>query len=437
MLLLMVVGAFASLSGTDVYAPRMKGAFGYNRFVPSATPGTAYVDPVFNGTVRRLTADHGLDDIYARNMWWSADATRYLHRTFGVAGKADNWDVIDVATGLVTHTGIPFGSFAADGGFDPVNRNVLYYLVENRGDGRGEIHRVTLTGSGSWSDTVYFTAPGPLAGLGGSLNWLDASGRYMLVRYGPEPSVYLYDRQDLAAGPYGNPIDARNYVETGSYLGLSPDGQYIVGFDSRLVGQSGVGQGVSWKLDHPKRAVASTPTIFWSLCGDHGSFISASDGRNYMITYDCYSQPGLWRVDITNDATGLNEPQQQALSGNQLLIGFFTWSDFGHVSTVARGPLRDWAFVATEDTTDTFDSGEFDAKGKITPWHAFRQEIIAVNVLTGETRRLAHHRSRSILDYYNQPRLSSSWDGGVVGFASNFNKPGIVDIFLLPFSPAS
>ena len=156
-----------------------------------------------------------------------------------------------------------------------------------------------------------------------------------------------------------------------------------------------------------------------------------------MITYDCYSQPGLWRVDITNDATGLNEPQQQALSGNQLLIGFFTWSDFGHVSTVARGPLRDWAFVATEDTTDTFDSGEVDANGKITPWHAFRQEIIAVNVLTGETRRLAHHRSRSILDYYNQPRLSSSWDGGVVGFASNFNKPGIVDIFLLPFSPAS
>jgi hypothetical protein len=435
-MLLVAVGAFAARTGTGVFAPPAKRHFAYNLFVPNTIPGTAYVDPVFKGTVRRLTVDHGLDDIYARNMWWSADATRYVHRTNGVPGKADNWDIIDVATGRVTHTGIPFGSFAADGGFDPVDRNVLYYLVENRGDGRGEIHRVTLNGFGSWSDTIYFTAPGPLAGLGGSLNWLDASGRYMLVRYGPEPSVYLYDRQALAAGPYANPIDARNYVETGSYLGLSPDGQYVVGFDSRRVGQSGVGQGVSWKLDHPKRAVASTPTIFWSLCGDHGSFVSASDGRNYMITYDCYSQPGLWRVDITNDATGLNEPQQQALSGNQLLIAFFTWSDFGHVSTVARGSLRDWAFVATEDETDTFDSGEVDAKGKITPWHAFRQEIIAGNVLTGETRRLAHHRSRSILDYYNQPRLSSSWDDAVVGFASNFNKPGMVDIFLLPFSPA-
>src|SRR5215471_2999741 len=286
---LLAIGAFAALTGTGAYAPPAKGRYAYNTFVPRNVPGTSYVDPVFKETVRRLTVDHGLDDIYARNMWWSADATRYLHRTYGVAGKADAWDIINVATGRVTHTGIPFGSFAADGGFDPIDRNVLYYLVQDSGDGRGEIHRITLGSSGSWSDTIYFTAPGPLAGLGGSINWFDASGRYMLVRYGPEPSVYLYDRSNLAAGPYANPIDGRNYIETGSYLGLSPDGQYIVGFDSRLIGYSGVGQGASWKLDHPARAIASAPTIFWSLCGDHGSFASASDGRNYMITHDCYS----------------------------------------------------------------------------------------------------------------------------------------------------
>src|SRR5262249_20211759 len=151
-------------------------------------------------------------------------------------GKADNWDVIDVATGVVTHTGIPFGSFAYDGGFDPVDPNILYYLIEDRGDGRGEIHAVTLNTGGTWSDTVYFTAPGKLNDLGGSMNWLDASGRYMLVRYGAEPSVHLYDRQNLAAGPYASPIDATNYVEVGAYLGLSPDGQYVVGYDGRAVG---------------------------------------------------------------------------------------------------------------------------------------------------------------------------------------------------------
>jgi hypothetical protein len=109
------------------------------------------------------------------------------------------------------------------------------------------------------------------------------------------------------------------------------------------------------------------------------------------------------------------------------------------VSTVARVPLQDWAFFSTEDATDTFNSGtgDPDAQSRVTPWHSYRQEIIAVNILTGEIRRLAHHRSRSITDYYNQPRLSSSWDGAVVGFASNFNQPGIVDIYLLPFTPGS
>ena len=248
--------------------------------------------------------------------------------------------------------------------------------------------------------------------------------------------MHLYDRSDLTAGLYGNPIDARRYVDAGAYLGLSPDGQYVVGYDSRQVGLAGAGRGVSWKVDHSGHAVAATPTIFWSLCGDHGSFVSASDGRNYMITYDCSTESGLWRVDITNNAEGLDEAQQRALPHNQPLLAYPNWHSFGHVSTVARGPLRDWAFVSTEDETDTFNSGEADGKGRITRWHAYRQEIIAVNALTGEVRRLAHHRSRSIgSDYYNQPRLSASWEGDVIGFASNFNTPGIVDVYVVPFAP--
>ena len=149
------------------------------------------------------------------------------------------------------------------------------------------------------------------------------------------------------------------------------------------------------------------------------------------------TEAGLWRVDITNDAAGLDETQQRALPNNQLLLAYPNWRSFGHVSTVARGLLRDWAFVSTEDERDTFNSGEADGKGRIAPWQPYRQEIIAVNVITGETQRLAHHRSRSIgSDYYSQPRLSASWDGDVVGFASNFNTPGSVDVYVMPFAPA-
>jgi len=432
--LLAPAGASGAMSGPGSHPPPASGPFAYNSFLPPSNPGSAYTDPVFGETVRRVTADNARDDIYARNMWWSADEKRYLHRTQFVRGKNDAWDVIDVATGVVTHTGIPFGSFAADGGFDPVNPNVLFYLVQNRGDKHGEIHQVTLNPGGTWTDVVYFTAPAAIDRLGGSMNWLDAGGRYMLVRFGAEPSVHVYDRQNLSAGPYALPIDGRNYVNEGSYLGLSPDGKFVVGYDSRNVGYARAGQGVSWQIDHANRAIAARPNVFWSLCGDHGSFLSASDGRNYMITYNCYTQAGLWRVDITNNAEGLDEPRQQSLPNNKLLLAHSTWNDFGHVSTVARGTLRDWAFTTTEDATDTTNSGRADADGNIAPWHSYRQEIVAVNVLTGEVRRLAHHRSRSTgRDYYSQPRLSASWGGAFVAFPSNFNRSGVVDIYAIRF----
>ena len=436
-LLVMVSPVLGFESGDGSLPPPATGAFAYNSFVPPLVPAASYIDPVFGETVRRLTVDHSHDDIYARNMWWSADETRYLHR---VCCVADYWNVIQVATGAITHTGLPNGDFAADGGFDPVDANVLYYIVRDRGDGRGEIHRLTLGPSGSWTNTVEWTAPSPLGTasdyLGGTINWLDASGRYMLVRYGPEPSVYLLDRQNLAAGPYGNAIDARNYVDEGSYLGLTPDGGFVVGFDSRFNIAFGLGEGVSWAIDHAARTVAPAPNVFWSLCGDHGAFASASDGRNYMIVSDCDNFSGLWRVDITNNADGLGE-EQKTLPNNRLLIAWATVNEVGgHVSTVARGLLRDWVFYASEDGTDEFNGGVDDGTGAITPWHAYRQEIMAINMLTGEIRRLAHHRSRSLLsgDYYAFPRLSASWGGGVVGFASNFNQPGVTDIYAIQFA---
>jgi hypothetical protein len=412
---------------TDTLPPPASGPYAYNTFVPSLIQGAGYVDPVFGSMVKRVTLDHGKDTIYARNMMWSADGTRYLHRTEGVTGKRDAWDVIEVATGRVTHTGIPFGTVAADGGFAPDDPEVLYALAGL------ELQRIRLLSGGTWVIEDVIIASAPLLELGGSINWMDATGRYALLRYGAEPSVYLFDVDHVSAGPYTNPIDARNTVALGSYLGITPDGNYIVGYDNhevdgRKVGVSGAGQGVSWWIDHETRTIAPEPAVFWSLCGDHGAFCSPSDGRTYMITYNCFSKPGLWRVDITNNADGLDEAGQMRLPDNKQLLSFSTWNDFGHVTTVARGPLRDWCFVSTEDSTDHHD-------GPVAPWHPYRQEIIAVNVITGEIKRLAHHRSRS-LTYDSQPRVSCAWGGEWVGYQSNFNQQA-VDIFAIPFAAAA
>src|SRR5439155_9724887 len=78
-----------------LHAPPATGPLAYNSFVPAPTLGASYVDPVFGATVKRVTSDHMYDDIYARNMWWNADETRYFHQ-----GK-----IINLVTNTVEYTG--------------------------------------------------------------------------------------------------------------------------------------------------------------------------------------------------------------------------------------------------------------------------------------------------------------------------------------------
>jgi hypothetical protein len=410
------------------HPPPATGSRAYNSFVP----GASYVDPVFGTTVRRVTSDNSPDDIYSHNKMWSADGKWYLHLS----------NIINVTTGSVEYTGIPLGMYSFDRGFDPIDPNVLYYQWG------ADLRKIALQAGGAWTDSSYFTAPGgaTLGQLGGTVDWLDANGRYMVIRYGAEPSVYLYDRKNMAAGPYANPINGALYIDSGSFIGVTPDGKYLVGWGSSgpPAGPGGVSAeaGYSWQIDHANRSIAAAPTQFWSLAGDHADFLSASDGRTYAIVGD-YSTPDVWLADITNNAAGKTEAEQHALPNNRRLLSGLAWDDARHVAAVARGPLRDWGFVATEDThefvdpVDTFNSGAADVNGNITPWRAYRQEIIAINVLTGEIRRVAHHRSRSVTAaYVYMPRVSVSWGGEYVGWASNFNQNGIVDTYAVQFSVA-
>ncbi len=387
----------ASIFDTLSHPPPDTGGLGYNSFAPANTPGAIYVDPVFGSTVRRITTDHALDDIYARNMWWNADATKYLHNT----------SIINTLTGAETHTGIPGGSRSFDRGFDAADPNVLFYHSGS------SIRQVTLGAGGAKADVLYLTTPAATKSLGGTINWMDGSGRYMVVRYGSEPSVRVYDRQNLAAGPYTNAVNGAN-VEAGGYIGLTPDGNFVVSGDQ------------AWSINHATRTVSTSGTHYWDLCGDHGSFVSASDGRNYKITSNCNDANEFWRVDITNDVAGQSPAAQKAAPHNLRLLALPSWNFAQHATAVTRGPMRDWAFMSVEDITDDFNVA-------VNSWLPYRSEIVGLNVVTGEIRRLVHHRSRSVeLDYFYQPRLSTSWGGEVVGWASNFNHAGEVDIFITP-----
>jgi hypothetical protein len=152
--------------------------------------------------------------------------------------------------------------------------------------------------------------------------------------------------------------------------------------------------------------------------------VSASDGKNYFVTFECNDVGAVYRVDITKNQAGRSAAQQRA--DNRMLIPV-TWDDSGHFCAVSKGPFANWAFASIE-ANDPFNSST-------SGWYPYKQEILAINVVTLEVRRLAHHRSRGLnVDYSNQPRVSCAWDGSVVMWASNFNvssPTGYADLYAI------
>jgi len=396
------------------HPPPTTGSWPYNTFLPADPIGSSYVDPVFGTTVKRLTTDDLDDDIYSRNMWWNADETRYFHQ-----GK-----IINVVSNTVEYTGVPLASGGGNNeGFDPVDPNVYWYYSGT------EIRKITLQGGGSWSDTLFFTAPSTILDLGSSHNWWDNSGRYFVVRYGSEPSIYLYDKLNIGSGPYANPISGASTVDQNGYVGITGDATMLWGawFPSQGPGGADL---CRWTITHGTRTVSSTRNIFYSTGGDHAYAMKGSDGVNYCLTFSA-SGPNytMFRVNMALNQAGRTGAQQEA-DNFQLLPDLAPfYDDFGEITGVSSGALQNWGLVSIYSGDDVFNGG-------VSPWRRYKQEVIALNIITGEVRRLCHHRSRSpSADYFHVCRASMSWKGKYVAFSSNFNVNAAnnVNIFAVQF----
>ncbi|NOT22638.1 MAG: hypothetical protein HOP22_07915 [Nitrospiraceae bacterium] len=429
----------------------MSGQFAYNTWKPGAAGfpkvGETYTDPVFGGTVRRLTDRVGLrnqEDIYAHH-WANANGTLCFSRIVDPITNNNVGRILSIATGQVVYDDQPGmgGLMASDIAWDAMDPNVYYYY-----NGASLIRR-NLGTKPVPTDTVIKTFPFLLRPNGGSLNSQDRTGRYFTVRYGltngpgEVGTNKIWDSQtpDNPNTPNDESIYSGEVtpLSTGGWVAITPDGNYLV---------TAAGPGVSpqiehwsYKIDHATQAILPTPTQFWGLCGDHGVLISASNGKNYFITHSCNStgantaDAGTYRVDITLDQSKDTTGAQQ-IAANQLLVpGVFLKTVDGHFSAVSKGPNQDWVFADYE----TFVDDPFN--GTPSGWVPYEQEIVAINVITLEVRRYAHHRSQGLVanvsdNYYAQPRISCSWDGSVVLWTSNFNiasPVGYSDLYAMPF----
>ena len=406
----------AQILDAGIYPPPVGGTYDYNTFKPGAAGfpalGGTYVDPVFGSTIRRITnigAKVGDDDSYSHN-WSNANGT-YLFYT-GDAMPA--LSILNTTTGALAYSGQPFGTSRYEINWHPTDPNKYFYLS---GSNLMERNLTTQTSA------TLRTFPGALQLMGGSLNWVDRTGDLFVVMYGGTAKVWKRSTNSLYTGSV-TPLNG------GGWVSITPDGNYLV----TAAGPSAPPniEHHSYQINHATTSIGGTPTQFWGLCGDHGVLVSATNGKNYFITFDCNDKPGLYRVDITLNQAGKTYAQQQAANQKLVTLSFGppTNTNDGHLTSVQVCPNANWVFFDSESfSTDGFN-------GSTSNWVAYKSEIMVMNVLTLEVRRLAHHRSRGInapsVGYYTQPRISVSGDGSVVSWASNMNissPVGYADIY--------
>ena len=396
------------VTDTAVHAPPGSGTYAYYAtsgvFGPDQSgfprQGESFVDPVFGSTIKRLTNEMGQasnSEIYSKNGYFNANGTLVHHRS------PSGHNIIDTRTGQVVRASVAFNY---DSSFAPDDPDAWYHFAF----GDTTLYKYSVS---SGNRTAVKTFPGALASLGGSVDWIDRTGRYMVLNIGGATRVYDKASDTLYSGSIPG-----SYGSGGGWMGISPDGNYVITSTPPTSSHS-------WKIDHVTKSVSTTPVLFWTLCGGHGDVMSGSNGKTYFVTFDCNSSGSIYAADVTLPQSPSNVAQQ--LSQNRKLVQLASWSDVdGHFSRVSKGALQDWVFASIESADDGFGSST-------SGWRPFKQEILMMNALTGEVRRLAHHRSRECSNYYAQPRVSSTWDGSVVAWTSNFgySGSGYADLFAL------
>ena len=361
--------------------------------------GSTFHDAEFDEDIKQLSAigaNSSADDMYA-HCWANADGTMYFHNALG------QLDVRRVSDGAVVTNGtnVPGNNF--DTIWHPTNPD--YYLYRS---GTSLVCRSVSTASIVWQKNFGAT----LGSVGGSINWCDKTGRYFVVNY--SSGGHVYDQVDdvIYTGTITSAFGA-------GYLGITPDGAYVVWTDSNDF--------YSQALDHGANTVAAAVLFMRGgnanvgAGSDHAVYVSASDGTNYAILGLSHENTNYYAVTINVNRAGMTGAQiiTSILATGRLLLSATSTAEMEfHAAHGPNGQGQDWAFMCfeTQNGDDNFNDATF------TGWRRYEAEILAVNVLTGATRRLAHHRSRSVqLSYYYQPRPSCAWDGSLLIWTSNMN----------------
>ena len=392
----------------DRYDPEVLIPPNYYTFMPPSV-GKDYVDPVFETTVRRLTAETRLVHVGQSEFTnFNADDSLFFS---SIAGGVY---LYDAETGAEVKQ---IGFNMANVRWSPTEADFFYYMTGSQ-IRKYDVHTMDYM--------VVHDFGTAIDDCGGDGNQISDDGRFWLINQGSEMFVYdlvndqIYPRQDLGQNGFG--CKSEGCID---FASISPTGNYIL---------------VNW---YPVSSLSGPHGIEvydknWNFVSRNYPFnshycVGIIDGEEWIVAPAMFnSTPGAeafnqeWGTtpgDLI--AVKISEPDVRIL----MPMSVWTYFELG----AFKGTRHKYIYVAAEergyDPTDNCDyccatCSYNEQSNARCGWYPYFGEIIEVPLdLSAPIRRLVHHRAFAPAclthEYKNQPDFFVSHTGGRIVFQSN------------------
>jgi len=344
--------------------------------------GSSYSDPSFNTSTMRVSNATGSSDMagggtlthiipeYSTMSPFNSDTSRLLLQHFSYFALYDsNGNFIK---------DLPFEiNASSEPRWSRNNPNIFYFINGNR----FKRHDIS---SGVSTVLHAFSEYSRISGHGESDISFDGDH---FVLAGDRNEIFVYTLSSNRKGPV---LDVPG---TGGFdnLQITPNNNVLVGWL-----QAGPNRFNGYELfDQNMNFIRQAATVL-----GHSDVARDINGNDVLLWANAAEpnapsncQNGIVKINLVN--------------GQRTCLITFVWSLASHISVA---DMRDWFIISTYAYNDP---------GPESSWPMFTNEILQVKLDGTEVRRLAHHGSQALNNYYYQPHASVSRDGSRLVFASN------------------
>jgi len=370
--------------------------------------GQSYTDPVFGCKITRITdtssAPYGAIHVYNTVTPFNADDS-YL---YVLSNNNSGPLVVNLSGNIIVPPSNMPGSNSNLLPWDPTNPKVFYYTSGN------QFIKGTITGTAP-NATVTPTVLATFSQYGSVLipGIMDISNDGLHIWLASGVNV-----QDTTADVFLVTLNAGNGNATSAAMGAVLSSIYF--HKLQIVPNNGVsveGSG-SRTIYNTNGTVYEVPGggtdnhTDWGLDGS-GKMVAVSAWYPGTAQNGCPSQWGYGLLDLASNAVRLC-----------LNDGIQNVGNASHNS--ARDMQSQSWFISSIDDSESCPGSSFycfNNPTNMAGWSLYSGEILLWDA-SGNTVRLAHHRSRTAENYWAQTRASISRSGKYVAFDSNYNKSG-------------